>query len=141
MPDRKSIKNKILNRSDLSKEVVDCVLSSKGLTREEVQKYIHRYVCYKFLLEPEENEGLSMTKLADKSIEKALELKIPIAKEGEKATTCGAAGSSAMKIALLLNAIRKDFDVDIEAHKLGFAKNTNEIGSLVFDALSNKKGA
>ena len=73
--------------------------------------------------------------MANKSIERAVELKIPIAKEGEKATTCGAAGSSAMKAALLLNAIKKDFQVEIEPHRLGFARDTKEIGSLVCQAI------
>ena len=135
MSGRRAIKEQILKQQDLAQEVASSVRQAADLTEEDVQEHVHRYVCYKFLLDPEESRGLSITAMANKSIERAVELKIPIAKEGEKATTCGAAGSSAMKVALLLNAIKKDFQVEIEPHRLGFARDTNEIGSLVYQAI------
>lgn len=133
--DRKSIKDKILKTQDRAQEIVASVRQAANLTEKDLQESVHKYVCYKFLLDPEESRGLSMTGMANKSIERAVELKIPIAKEGEKATTCGAAGSSAMKVALLLAAIKKDFMVEIEPHRLGFAKDTYEVGSLVYRAM------
>ena len=135
MPGRRAIKEQILKQLGRAQEAASSVRQASDLTEEEIQEHVHRYVCYKFLLDPEESRGLSITAMANKSIERAVELKIPIAKEGEKATTCGAAGSSAMKVALLLNAIKKDFQVEIEPHRLGFARNTNEIGSLVYQAI------
>ena len=135
MSGRRAIKEQILKQQDLAQEVASSVRQAADLTEEDVQEHVHRYVCYKFLLDPEESRGLSINAMANKSIERAVELKIPIAKEGEKATTCGAAGSSAMKVALLLNAIKKDFQVEIEPHRLGFARNTNEVGSLVYQAI------
>ncbi|MBR3244903.1 MAG: hypothetical protein IKF90_19810 [Parasporobacterium sp.] len=137
MPGRRAIKEQILKQLGRAQEAASSVRQAADLTEEDVQEHVHRYVCYKFLLDPEESRGLSITAMANKSIERAVELKIPIAKEGEKATTCGAAGSSAMKVALLLNAIKKDFQVEIEPHRLGFARDTNEIGSLVYQAIRN----
>ena len=137
MPGRRAIKEQILKQLGRAQEVASSVRQAADLTEEDIQEHVHRYVCYKFLLDPEESRGLSITAMANKSIERAVELKIPIAKEGEKATTCGAAGSSAMKVALLLNAIKKDFQVEIEPHRLGFARDTNEIGSLVYQAIRN----
>lgn len=139
MPDRKSIKDTILYQRDQAQEIAAFVRRTGDLTETDLQECLHKYICYKFLLDSEESRGLSMTGMANRSIEKAVELKIPIAKEGEKATTCGAAGSSAMKIALLLTAIKKDFAVEIEPHRLGFAKNTYEIGSLVYQAIQTNK--
>ena len=135
MSGRRAIKEQILKQQDLAQEVASSVRQTADLTEEDIQEHLHRYVCYKFLLDPEESRGLSINAMSNKSIERAVELKIPIAKEGEKATTCGAAGSSAMKVALLLNAIKKDFQVEIEPHRLGFARNTNEVGSLVYQAI------
>lgn len=135
MPDRKTIKDQILKQQDRAQEIAFSVRQAVNPTEKDLQECVHKYVCYKFLLDPEESRSLSMTAMANKSIERAVELKIPIAKEGEKATTCGAAGSSAMKVALLLTAIKKDFQVEIEPHRLGFAKDTFEIGSLVYQAL------
>ena len=137
--DRKSIKDKILKTQDRAQEIAASVRQVANLNEKDLQESVHKYVCYKFLLDPEESRGLSMTGMANKSIERAVELKIPIAKEGEKATTCGAAGSSAMKIALLLNAIKKDFSVEIEPHRLGFAKDTYEVGSLVYHAIKKNR--
>ena len=137
MPGRRAIKEQILKQLGRAQEAASSVRQAADLTEEDVQEHVHRYVCYKFLLDPEESRGLSITAMANKSIERAVELKIPIAKEGEKATTCGAAGSSAMKVALLLNAIKKDFQVEIEPHRLGFARNTNEVGTLVYQAIRN----
>ena len=137
MLERKSIKEQILKTQGMAQEIAAAVRKAANLTEKDLQESVHRYVCYKFLLEPEESRGLSMTGMANKSIERALELKIPIAREGEKATTCGAAGSSAMKVALLLAAIKKDFMVEIEPHRLGFAKDTYEVGSLVYHAMQN----
>lgn len=124
----------ILNQTHQALEMARLAVSTPALSESEVIEYVHRYVCYKYLLDPEESRGLSMTAMADKSIEKALKLHIPIAKEGEVATTCGAAGSSAMKVALLLHAMKKDFQVEIEPHKLGFARDTVEVGKLVYQA-------
>jgi hypothetical protein len=135
MPDRKAIKEKILGEQNKAQEWACRARKTSSVAEPEIQEYIYRYVCCKFLLDPKECINLSITKMADKSIERALELKIPIAKEGEVATTCGAAGSSAMKVALLLNAIKKDFQVEIEPHRLGLARNTGEIGTLVYRAM------
>jgi len=132
--DRKAIKEMILSQNRQALETAGLAVNTPAPSESEMQEYVHRYVCLKYMLDPEESRGLSMTALADKSIERALELKIPIAKEGETATTCGAAGSSAMKTALLLNALKKDFQVEIEPHKLGFAKDTMEVGTLVYQA-------
>lgn len=135
MSDRKKIKDQILKQQDKAREIAFSVRQAVTLTETDLGEAVHKYVCYKFLLDPEESRGLSMTAMANKSIERAVELKIPIAKDGEKATTCGAAGSSAMKVALLLAAIKKDFQVEIEPHRLGFARDTGEIGRLVYQAL------
>ena len=135
MSDRKTIKDQILKQQDKARDIAFSVRQAVNLTETDLGEAVHKYVCYKFLLDPEESRGLSMTAMANKSIERAVELKIPIAKDGEKATTCGAAGSSAMKVALLLAAIKKDFQVEIEPHRLGFARDTGEIGRLVYQAL------
>ena len=135
MSDRKTIKDQILKQQNKAQDIAFSVRQAVNLTETDLGEAVHKYVCYKFLLDPEESRGLSMTAMANKSIERAVELKIPIAKDGEKATTCGAAGSSAMKVALLLAAIKKDFQVEIEPHRLGFARDTGEIGRLVYQAL------
>ncbi len=132
---RKDIKDGILSLSRKADEQAALVRNTPELPKEDVIACVHNYVCYKFFLDPRETQGLSLNRMALMSIEKALEMKIPIAGPTEKATTCGSAGSAAMKIALLLNAMRKDFGADIPPAKLGMAKDTGEAGSLVYEYL------
>lgn len=132
---REQIRDQILARANRAMEQARLARAAEPPTRELIETCIHNYVCYKFLLEPEENVGLTMSELADRSIEKALDMKIPLAKESEITTTCGAAGSSAMKIALLLTAVKKDFQVTIDPRRLGFVKDTTELADLVYRAM------
>ncbi len=138
---RKEIKEKILNLSNLAEEQAALVQSAPELSEDYVIEHVHRYICYKFFLDPDEMKGISLNQMAILSLEKALQMKIPIAGPSERATTCGSAGSAAMKIALLLNALKKDFQADIPPAKLGFAKDTVEAGQLVYQYLQEGKKA
>ena len=132
---REQIRDQILARRDRALEQARLARTAPEPSREFIAACVHSYVCFKFLLDPEEGRGLTMSELAEKSIEKSLDMKIPLAKESEVATTCGAAGSAAMKIALLLTAVKKDFDVTIDPRRLGFVKDTEELGDLVYRAM------
>lgn len=132
---RQQIRDEILSRGDRAMEQARLARTAEAPSREWIDTCVHHYVCYKFFLEPEECLGLSMSELAEKSIEKALDMKLPLAKESETATTCGAAGSAAMKIALLLTALKRDFNVNITPRRLGFVKDTKELGELVYRAM------
>lgn len=136
---RQEIRDRILNRAARAREQVELARSTPEASRELVTACVHRYVCYKFFLEPEENLGLTMSELAERSIEKALDMKLPLARESELTTTCGAAGSTAMKIALLLTAVKKDFQVDIDPRRLGFVRDTDELGGLVWQAMREER--
>lgn len=136
---RQQIRDRILAQGDRAAEQARLARTTPDASKEFIEACVHRYVCYKFLLEPEECRGLTMSELADRSIEKALDMKIPLAKESEVATTCGAAGGAAMKIALLLTAVKKDFDVTIDPRRLGFVKDTAELGELVYRAMQGEE--
>lgn len=134
---REQIRDEILARGN--RAALQARLAREpGATQETVAACVHNYVCYKFLLEPEEGAGVTMSELADMSLERALDMKLPLAKESEIATTCGAAGSAAMKIALLLVAVKKDFQVEIDPRRLGFVKDTAELGELVYRAMQGQ---
>lgn len=126
-------------RTNRAMEQAALARSTPDAQQSFVTACVHNYVCYKFYLEPEENQGLTMSELAERSIEKALDMKIPLAKESEMTTTCGAAGSAAMKIALLLTAVKKDFGVTIDPRRLGFVRDTEELGELVWRAMQGEQ--
>lgn len=92
---RKEIKEQILNQNSLANDQAVLVREHPELSKDQVIRCVHNYICYKFYLDPENCFGQSMTQMADKSIERMIELKMPIAKDSEKATTCGMAGSAA----------------------------------------------
>ena len=135
MSTREQIRNRILLQGGRAAEQAQLARTASAPSRAWIGLCVQRYVCFKFFLEPEECAGLTMAELAEKSIERALDLKIPIAKESESATTCGFAGSAAMKIALLMTALRKDFDVQIPSFRLGFARDLDELADLVWRAM------
>lgn len=129
---RSEIRARILARADRAESIAQSARSAQ--TAAETAEAVYQYVCCKFLLDPEENRGKSLAALAERSLETAIENHIPIAKESETTTTCGAAGSSAMKVALLLNAVKRDFGVVITPQRLGRAKDPAELGDLVWRA-------
>ena len=136
---REQIRDAILARGNRAAEQARLARTAENPSKEWIETCVYHYVCYKFFLEPEECRGLTMSELAEKSLEKALDMKIPLAKESEMATTCGAAGSTAMKIALLLTALKRDFQVDIPPRTLGFVKDTAQLGDLVWRAMRGEK--
>ena len=132
---REQIKKDILARSNLAGGCIDRIKNTQEITEAEVVSLVHEYVCLKFFLTIEETAGMSLNEMAMLSIDRAYEMNLPVAKESERATTCGTAGSAPMKIALLLNAIRKDLDLKVEPHRLGLVKDTAELGTLIYDNL------
>ncbi|GEM_PF-7119873 len=133
---RKEIKEQLLMFKNEAKAQAERACALAASPKEaELKDCVHRYVCAKFFLSPETDPERLLYNLACDSIEQAINMKIPIAKESETATTCGAAGSAAVKVALLMVALRKDFHVDIPSEKLAFIKNTNELGHIVFESM------
>ena len=135
---RKEIKECLLEQRDQAKNCMRQIREIPDITLEQTRMLVHRYVCSKYLLPDTESPDQSLLDLAQKSIERALELKIPISKESERAVTCGAAGTVAMKNALLFMALKKDLQMDLSPAKLGAARNTNAIGDIVYDALQEQ---
>jgi len=132
---RQEIRDRILARSDGAARCAAMVRDAIDPDREFVKECVHRYVCYKYSLEFEEARGLSMLKLAEMSLDKALELGIPFEKNAEQVTTCGMAGSAVMKIALLLKAAANDFNIKADPGTLGKVNSTEELGELVWKSL------
>lgn len=136
MESRKEIKNKIVHFNKVAQEQVERACScAKPPSEELIADCIHRYVCAKFFLDPATDPERLLYHLAVDSIEQAVHMKIPIAKESEMATTCGGAGSAAVKVALLMVAIKRDFRIDIPPEQLAFVKNTKELGHVVYKAM------
>ncbi|MGI6072864.1 MAG: hypothetical protein ACOX75_07690 [Lachnospiraceae bacterium] len=138
MSSRELIRNQILLKAREADKMMKMILENPDLPKEMVCECVHKYVCSKFYLELEEAEGLTMSELAEKSIDKALDLGMPLAKENEMATTCGAAGDGPMKIALLLNTMKKDFQLTIEPRRLGMVADTKELGQLIYESRFQK---
>lgn len=135
---RKEIKEKLLYNKKISLEQAHLARIAPDVPKTQILQYVHNYVCYKFFLNPQDWGDELLYHLAEKSIEEAIRMKIPFAKESEMATTCGAAGSAAVKVGLLMTAIQKDFQVELPVSKMAFAKNTKELGELVYQAMQEK---
>lgn len=138
---RKDVKEKILKFNQEAKEQAEKARSlAESISREEMIQCVHVYVCSKFFLDISESKEKLLYQMAEQSIEKALQMKIPIAKDSEMATTCGMAGSAAMKVALLMVAVKKDFQVEIPSQQMAFIKNTGELGDLIYKVMCYDHG-
>lgn len=138
---RKDVKEKILKFNQEAKEQAQKACSlAESISREEMIQCVHTYVCSKFFLDMSESKEKLLYQMAEQSIEKALQMKIPIAKDSEIATTCGMAGTAAMKVALLMVAVRKDFQVEIPPQQMAFIKNTGELGELIYKVMCYDHG-
>lgn len=139
---RKDVKEQIIHFSQIAEEQARNVCSSADpLSEKELADCVHRYVCARFFLDPSADPNRLLYHLAVDSIEQAVRMKIPIAKESEMATTCGGAGSAAVKVALLMVAVKRDFQVEIPPEKLAFVKNTKELGHMVYEARTHAGSA
>ncbi len=132
---RKDIKNQILNYNNAAAKQAELAREacrSGQMNKEQFIETVHRYICAKFFLSPDEDDQTLLVRLAEKSIEKAIQMKIPFAKDSEMATTCGAAGTSAVKVALLMLAVQRDFQISISPDKLAFVKTGRELGGMIY---------
>jgi hypothetical protein len=127
---RSEIRDRILKRTENAAKQAEkaCFASDK----ETICECVFQYICSKFWLDPEVSRGMTLLQMGEASLEKALEMKIPVAAESERATTCGMAGSAVMKITLLLVAAKKDFGIDPDPHVLGAVKTPEELGGLIW---------
>lgn len=138
---RKDVKEKILKFNQEAKEQAQKACSlAESISRKEMIQCVHTYVCSKFFLDMSDSKEKLLYQMAEQSIEKALQMKIPIAKDSEMVTTCGMAGSAAMKVALLMVAVRKDFQVEIPPQQMAFIKNTGELGELIYKVMCYDHG-
>ncbi len=136
---REQVKNEILGRARLADEQTELIKTTEGLSEEQVISAVHSYVCLKFFLDPSEGRDMTLYELAELSLDRSLEMDLPKVKESERATTCGMAGSAPMKIALLLNALKKALDLKVEPRRLGNISNTKELGILVYEEICRRR--
>ena len=128
---RKNIVSRILLQQNEALQFSSYVVDGTGYSRDEVLNCVHQYVCAKFLLDPSESCEESLYTLAEKSIEKAISSGIKVSAESESVMNCGTAGTAAIKISLLLMALRRDFHAELSFESLGKARHTRDLGMLV----------
>ena len=127
---RKDVKEKILKFNQEAKEQAQKACSlAESISRKEMIQCVHTYVCSKFFLDMSDSKEKLLYQMAEQSIEKALQMKIPIAKDSEMVPTCGMAGSAAMKVAL-----------EIPPQQMAFIKNTGELGELIYKVMCYDHG-
>ena len=133
---RAQIKQRLLERQKNAEKYALQVCQNPGLSQEEVENYVHKYVCCKFFLNHETDQEIHILEMVQRSMKRAEELQILAEKESEKGVSCGAAGTEALKVALLFRAIQKDFQVTLSPQEFGLIKSTRDIGKMIFDARS-----
>lgn len=134
---RSSIKQALIENNARAQEQADAVHADPDMSEDEVIEHVHRYICYKFRLDPDASHGLCLDELAQASIERAQETGISSLGDDVARTGCDAADSASVKKALLMKALQRDLAY-VAPLKLVFARDTDEIGAAVYECLKGK---
>lgn len=107
--------------------------ANDALDRKAVVRLVEAFVLAKFRLNAEETHdvGDDLEKLAQLSIAKMLAIAPEIVKHEDKPANCDGADSATVKQALMIMALRREFDVELDCFKAGLCKTVGELADLV----------
>lgn len=130
------VMGKLLESKRRSAEVCDAFarLRADGeLCESEVARLVKEFVLAKFRLNADEasEAGDNLEKLAQASIAKMLAIAPEIVNREDKPANCDGADSATVKQALMIMALRREFEVDFDCFEAGLCKTTGELSDLV----------
>lgn len=113
---RKEVKEKILKQKKDSQAYVQMILESRqNLSREAFGKLFFKYMCAKFLLEPDEITTDNFFEICQISAEKASKLPHGSIDAAEAASKCGGATTAMNKKILFLLAVNREYGITLTA--------------------------
>ena len=112
-------------------------LRAKGaLDKAAATRLVEEFVLAKFRLGAGEARDAAgnLEKLAQLSIAKMLSVAPEIVRQEDKPANCDGADSATVKQALMIMALRREFDVELDCFKAGLCKTVGELADLVATA-------
>lgn len=118
-----------------AQQCVDALRNTKPLSREVFDRLFKKYMCSKFMLEPEEAATDDFYELCQISADKAANLPKGALDASELASKCGGATTAMNKKVLFLLAVNREFGIKITAEESVGIQLFSELQQLVFDKL------
>lgn len=129
------VKEQLLASRAAAKE--QAVRMEAARSPEELHEHLHAYVRAKYLLDPCEEDDLD--ELTDMSIAKALKIDKALLHDVDIAAECTGSTSRMRKKVLLLMAIQKDLNCELDAALTAQADTLADLAQLIFTTIHSKE--
>ena len=132
---RKEIKERIMESRRSAQECAGFLLKTRPLSRDVFDEQFKKYMCSKFMLQPEEAVTDDFYELCQISADKAANLPKGVLDAAELASKCGGATTAMNKKVLFLLAVNREFGIRITAEESVKIQKFSQLQQLVFDKL------
>ena len=137
MENREQIKQMLAESGKRAQEQIDRLKESGAISFGELNSCITAYIQAKFMLKPEECEGVDFQELSELSLAKSMKLSPDLVKEFDTARSCAGATSAIVKKTLLYMSIEKSLGIELAAEKTPKVHTFEDVSMLVWDGMKN----
>ena len=131
------IKELIKENDVLAAVELDAILAGEQ-SHEQIHAHLVKYARYKFLLHDDIFESDDIAQLAKRSIVRTLERTGDEATLGDLSKTCAGVSSATTKHLLLIIAIKRGLEIDIDPDTVAHSETFDKLASAVEEALDSK---
>ena len=139
MENREQIKQMLAESGKRAQEQIDRLKESGAISFGELNSCITAYIQAKFMLKPEECEGVDFQELSELSLAKSMKLSPDLVKEFDTARSCAGATSAIVKKTLLYMSIEKSLGIELAAEKTPKVHTFEDVSMLVWDGMKNNE--
>ena len=139
MSSDEQIKQILLQSKQRAQEQIDRLTSAGRISFEDVNECMTAYIQAKFMLEPEDCEGVDFQKLSELSLARSMKLSPELVKEFDTARSCAGATSAIAKKTLLYMSIQKALKIELAAEKTPKVHIFEEFSALVWDGMKESE--
>ena len=139
MENREQIKRMLTQSRKHAQEQIDRLKDNGTISFGELNSCITAYIQAKFMLKPEECEGVDFQELSELSLAKSMKLSPDLVKEFDTARSCAGATSAIAKKTLLYMSIEKSLGIELAAEKTPKVHTFEEFSMLVWDGMKSSE--
>lgn len=133
--DAERIKQILLSSKQLAQEQIDRLYGSDRITFAFLNECMTACIQAKFMLEPEECEGVDFQKLSELSLSKSMKISPELVKEFDMAKSCDGVSSAMAKKVLLFLSIQKQLQIELPAKGTATLKTLDELADLAWNEM------
>ena len=135
MTNAHAVRDTLLRSRTESRRQIERIYAAEPLGLPLLSDCLRSYVLARYLLTPEEAEGVDFQALAELSLAKSVKLSPELVKEFDTARSCAGATSAMVKKTLLYLSIQKELHIELDAPKTPKVHSFEDFSRLVWDAM------